>query len=385
MLKLVGGQLVTPEGTKHASSITLSNGQIHSIGNEAIPSDTHVIQLPEEWIVAPGFVDLHIHGAHGADVMDGTPEALRKMQQCLPEEGTTSFLATTMTQSEQAIHQALTAVAAVQTHPGQGAELLGVHLEGPYISPDKAGAQPSAYIRAVNNLEFASFQQAAGGAIRVVTYAPELEGAEEFFRLLSESNVRSSFGHSAATYLQVQPFMQTNEIVHGTHLFNQMSPLHHRDVGLPGAFLLHDTHLVEIIADGIHVSDEMVRLVYKLKGASGIALITDSIRAKGLPDGPSELGGQEVFIQSGEARLADGTLAGSTLKMNEAFRRMREVTGCSLEEAVAMTATNAAKSLKLEDRIGAILPGMDADLVVMDAQYEVQLTICKGVIVYDNR
>lgn len=383
MLKIYGGKVVARDGVLDGASLSIESGIIQSV--QQTSSSTVDIRLPDDWLVVPGFIDLHIHGTHGADAMDGTVEGLQQMQASLVREGTTGFLATTMTQSREAVLKSLSAVKRAMEVPSQGAALLGVHLEGPYIAASKAGAQPSAYIRSFDLDEFAEFCEVSGDSIRIVTFAPELDGADAFYRDLCSRGIKASLGHSAATFSDVATLVSPGEVVHGTHLFNQMTPLHHRDPGLPGALLLHDAHYVELIADGVHVADEMLLLTYRLKGADRILLITDSIRAKGLPDGMSELGGQPVTISSGEARLSDGTLAGSTLGMNEAFARILRVTGCSLEEAVRMTSTNAARRLGIGDRVGTLAPGMDADIVVLDSNYNVRMTLCKGVIVYDNR
>lgn len=383
MLKIYGGKVVTKDGVLNGATLSLEHGIIQAIQHTTSPTED--IRLPDDWLVAPGFIDLHIHGTNGADAMDGTVESLQQIQASLVKEGTTGFLATTMTQSREAILESLGAVKRAMEACASGAAILGVHLEGPYIAASKAGAQPSVHIRSFDLAEFVEFSEASGEAIRIVTFAPELDGADAFYRELCSRDIIASFGHSAASFVDVASLVSPEAIVHGTHLYNQMAPLHHRDPGLPGALLLTDAHYVELIADGVHVADEMLELTYRLKGADRILLITDSIRAKGLPDGMSELGGQSVTISSGEARLEDGTLAGSTLAMNEAFRRMLHVTGCSIEEAVRMTATNAAHRLGIGDRVGTLAPGMDADVVVLDSDYNVRMTLCKGVVVYDNR
>lgn len=383
MLKIIGGKVVTKDGVLNGASLSIEHGIIQAIQQTESPAEA--LRLPDDWLVVPGFIDLHIHGTDGADAMDGTVESLQQMQASLVREGTTGFLATTMTQSREAILKSLSTVKQVMEVPSEGAAVLGVHLEGPYIAASKAGAQPSAHIRRFDAEEFAEFCEVSGDAIRIVTFAPELDGAAAFYRDLCSRGILASFGHSAATFADVTAIVSPGEVVHGTHLFNQMTPLYHRDPGLPGALLLSDSHYVELIADGVHVADEMLLLTYRLKGADRMLLITDSIRAKGLPDGMSELGGQPVTISDGEARLSDGTLAGSTLAMNEAFARILRVTGCSLDEAVRMTSTNAARRLGIGDRVGALAPGMDADIVVLDSDYNVRMTLCKGVIVYDNR
>ncbi|WP_404404844.1 N-acetylglucosamine-6-phosphate deacetylase [Jeotgalibacillus malaysiensis] len=348
-----------------------------------ISHGTEMINLKKEWTIIPGFIDLHIHGLENVDVMDGNVEAIRQMQKHLPKEGTTSFLATTMTQHQECITQAMKTVDVVMTEERTGAEILGIHLEGPFISHEKAGAQPVEHICPIDLNLFDDWNQYAGNHIRIVTFAPELSGASAFTRHLVSRGIIPSFGHSNATY------SIANEMINaggsqGTHLFNQMSPIHHRDIGLAGALLLDDRCYTEIIADGTHISKEAVQLIYALKPLNRIVLVTDSMRAKGLPDGISEIGGQKVFVKNGQATLEDGTLAGSTLTMIEAFKNIIEITGCSFEEAISFCSFNPAVRLGLESRKGSIKTGKDADLVVLDENKDIVMTFCRGECTYER-
>lgn len=345
----------------------------------AAPTDAGTVALPEGAVVLPGFIDPHIHGAGGADAMDGTAAALATISETVAREGTTSFLATTMTESGEAILRALTAVRDCRETPG--ARLLGVHLEGPFISETYAGAQPREYIAAPDIDVFDRYQAVSGGRIRIVTVAPEVPGADALIRHLAETGVVPSVGHSAAGVADVR-----RAIACGarsvTHTYNAQSPFRHREIGVAGSALLYDELNCELIADGIHVSPEAIRLLVKNKPRGKMTLITDAMRAKGCPDGVSELGGQTVYVKNGEARLADGTLAGSVLRMNDAVRRMVQVIGLPLTDAVDMATKNTAALLGISDSCGEIACGKRADFTVLDPDFGVLLTVVGGREVY---
>lgn len=345
----------------------------------AAPTDAETVALPEGAVVLPGFIDPHIHGAGGADAMDGTAAALATISETVAREGTTSFLATTMTESGEAILRALTAVRDCRETPG--ARLLGVHLEGPFISETYAGAQPREYIAAPDIDVFDRYQAASGGRIRIVTVAPEVPGADALIRHLAETGVVPSVGHSAAGVADVR-----RAIACGarsvTHTYNAQSPFRHREIGVAGSALLYDELNCELIGDGIHVSPEAIRLLVKNKPRGKMTLITDAMRAKGCPDGVSELGGQTVYVKNGEARLADGTLAGSVLRMNDAVRRMVQVIGLPLTDAVDMATKNTAALLGISDSCGEIACGKRADFTVLDPDFGVLLTVVGGREVY---
>lgn len=340
------------------------------------------IQINDEgrkWFVIPGFIDIHIHGATGFDTMDATQQALDGLASALPCEGTTSFLATTMTQSESAISKALVNASLFQAQDNQ-AEMLGVHLEGPFISPDRAGAQPIEHIRKPSIPLFEQWQKQSGNRIKLVTIAPETDGGIAFIEELSKSGVLVSIGHSDATAEIVSKAVEAGAR-HVTHLYNQMSPFHHREPGLVGACLLEDKLSVELIADFIHSHPKALELAFRQKKAQRVILITDAMRAKGLEPGIYDLGGQDVHVNHSEARLGDGTLAGSVLTMENATKNMKSATGCTISELVAMTSTNAAKKLGLSNK-GRIEAGKDADFTIIDENWNVQMTICRGTIAY---
>ncbi|WP_096186755.1 N-acetylglucosamine-6-phosphate deacetylase [Evansella halocellulosilytica] len=364
--------------------ITVENGQIIRLGRGDDLSELDSVEevsFSSPVRIVPGFIDLHIHGAENADVMDGSNEALKTMKHALPKEGTTSFLATTLTQSPEDKIKALQACRSeIDFKEDDGAQIIGVHLEGPFISEKRAGAQPSEHIRKPDVTLFKQFQEASGNQIRVVTLAPE-EDEDGLVTHLRNTGVIPSIGHSDASYKGVVDGIDDG-VCHATHLFNGMRGVHHRDPGVAGGALLHDEIKVEMIVDGIHIAPPMVKFAYNHKGADGIILITDSMRAKGLNEGTYKLGGQDVYVDHGQAKLEDGTLAGSILKMNEAVRNMIEFTGCSFEEAVQMASLNPAKQLKISDRKGSLQIGKDADFTIMDEQFNVQQTYVNGKKVF---
>jgi N-acetylglucosamine-6-phosphate deacetylase len=383
-LLLVNANVLTEEGLIDKGYIHIKNGKIAAIGSVAsLPSGAaqmaEVVELKENCTMVPGFIDVHIHGAGGADTMDATIEALDTMAAVLPQEGTTSFLATTITQDKEAIFKSLeNAAEYISGHNERGkAEVIGVHLEGPFINEVRKGAQPADHIIAPDIELFAKMQEASGNHIRLVTMAPEMENGYEFIRYLAENGVIASLGHTDATYGQMAEAVKAGA-THVTHLFNGMRGMHHRDPGVAGAALLFDELKVEIIADGIHVVPEMVDLSVRAKGTDGIILITDSMRAKCLKNGTYDLGGQEVNVADGKALLADGTLAGSILKMKDSLKNMMNFAGITLEEAVKLASENPARQLKMFDRKGSIAIGKDADLVVLDENFDVAMTLCRG-------
>ena len=343
---------------------------------------TKVIELSPTYQVIPGAIDVHIHGAANADAMDGTNTALTTMAETLPKEGTTSFLATTMTQSTEAIEEALRNAGEYMTNQKDNlAEVVGIHLEGPFIAPIRKGAQPLSYIIDPDVALFKKWQEIAQNQIKLVTLAPEQPNGLELTAALKESGVVASIGHSDATYEQVDQAIQAGSS-HITHLYNGMRGLHHREPGVLGAAYLRDELFVEIIVDGIHSRPEMVKLAYNQITSNRMILITDSLRAKGLKEGTYDLGGQPVNVNDTTATLADGTLAGSILKMNDAIKNMISFTNCTMEDIIKMTAENPAKQLQLFDRKGSIAVGKDADLVILNEDLDVEMTFCKGKIAY---
>lgn len=339
------------------------------------------LDLPADWHVVPGFIDSHIHGAVGADVMDADAAGLARIARYLPAEGTTAFLATTMTGPASVIEQALSVAATFDAPPG-AAEMLGVHLEGPFIDPEKAGAQPVEHIAPPDVDVFRHWQALAHDRIRVVTLAPGQPGGDALIAYLARTGVRASIGHSGCSAARAEAAIAAGAS-RGTHLFNAMGGLHHREPGAACALLANPAARAEIIVDGLHVTPAMVKLAWRAAGSDRLMAITDAMRAKGFGDGDYELGGQPVRVAGGEARLADGTLAGSVLTFDRAFRNLIDYTGCDMAEAIAMTSANAAADLGVAGLKGRLAEGHDADLVVLDAGLNVRLTVCRGRVAYD--
>lgn len=379
-MKAFKNTLVYVEGEGIKRCNLLFDGKIQNIGGNAESAD--VISLPENATVFPGFIDEHIHGAGGADAMDGTLSALKTIADTIAGEGTTTFLATTMTQSRENILAAMKAVKEYrEAAPETGARLLGVHLEGPFIAAAHKGAQPLEYIVKPNIDVFDEYNAASGNAIKIVTLAPEEEGARQLVAHLKELGVVPSIGHTGAKCADIQNAVKAGA-ENVTHAYNAQSPLHHREIGTVGSALLYDELNAELIADTIHVSVPAIQLLVKCKPKEKLTLITDAIRAKGLADGESELGGQVVIVKNGEARLKDGTLAGSVLRMNRAVQNLVEKAGVPLLQAVDYATINPARSLGIDGEAGSIRVGKRADFVVLDDKFDVLYTVRDGKIVY---
>lgn len=333
-------------------------------------------------ILIPGFIDQHIHGIHGYDVMDANKEVLDAFRMYLPKEGTTSYYATTMTASKEDIKKALKNIASYETDKA-GAELLGVHLEGPFISEVYKGAQNKEYITGVSKEIMDEFIKEANDKIKHITLAPELEGASNFISYLKDQNIVVSLGHSDASEHQVREALN-NGAVCFTHAFNAMSKLHHRDIGMVGMMLQRKDAYAELIADTIHVNKEAMKLLYQIKGEDKIILVTDAMRAKQLGKGRYDLGGQEVIVNDKEARLEDGTLAGSVLEYIDGVKNMKKYLDLSIQELIKISSLNPAKLHQIDDRKGSIRLGKDADMLLLDQNFNIVRTYTRGELVYQR-
>ncbi len=379
-MKAFENALVYVEGEGLQRTNVLFDEKIVSIGGDITGAE--VLPLPEDAIVLPGFIDQHIHGAGGSDAMDGTQEDLRIIAETVAKEGTTGFLATTMTQSKENIVKALTAVKEYrESNPATGARILGVHLEGPFIAAAHKGAQPLEYVAKPDVNVFDEYYKSSGESIKIVTLAPEEAGAEELVAHLAELGVVPSMGHTGAKSADIRKAIRKGA-KNITHTYNAQSPLHHREIGTVGSALLYDELNAELICDTIHVSVPAMQLLAKCKPANKLSLITDAMRAKGLQDGVSELGGQVVIVKNGEARLEDGTLAGSVLRMNRAVQNMVEKVGAPLLKAVDYATINPARLLGLDKEKGSIRVGKCADFAVLNKAFDVVCTVLEGEIIY---
>lgn len=383
---ITNASIYTESGLVENAYIKLSDGFISDVGSlEDLSSHEGFerVDLPNKHKIIPGMIDVHIHGVNGADTMDANTNALQTMVTALPREGTTSFLATTITQNIDAIEKALANVGNYITNhqqPGQS-EIIGIHLEGPFINKSKAGAQPIKHITDPNLDLFKRWQAISNNKIKLVTLAPEQPGATDLIKYLKTNQIIASIGHSDATFEQVESAIKDG-LSHVTHLYNQMRELHHREPGVVGAALLKDELMVEIISDGIHSRQEAVNLAYRSKTSERLVLITDAMRAKCLKSGTYDLGGQQVTVKNGRAFLEDGTLAGSVLTMGQAFKNIIEFTNCQMNAAIAMSSSNPAKELGIYDRKGSITIGKDADIVVLDDNDDVMMTFCRGQLAF---
>lgn len=331
--------------------------------------------------ILPGFIDIHCHGAYGFDTNDANPEGLRKWAKGIVDEGVTSFLATTLTQSEEVLTNAVSNVAKVVEEGYEGAEILGIHFEGPYLNKAHKGAQPEEYCVKPNIEQFKRYQKAAHGLIKYITMAVENDEDFTLTKYCSQNNVVVSIGHSNATYEQaVQAYGHGARSI--THVYNAMTPFTHRANGLVGGALRIRNMYGEIICDGNHSTLAALNNFFTSKGPDYSVMITDSLMCKGFPVGTKfDFGGQEVVIYpDGSAHLVEaGNLAGSTLNVNKGLKILIEDALVPVNYAINACTSNPARCLHVDDRKGTIGVGYDADLVVLDRDYEVVQTYCKGV------
>ncbi len=371
--------ILTEEGLKK-TSLLIEDGIIKKIGDFDMDG---LIQLDENQILIPGFIDQHIHGAMGSDAMDATIKDLSIIAEGVAMEGTTAFLATTMTQSKENIDKALVCVKKyIDENHEEGAEILGVHLEGPFISTKFVGAQPIEHVQIPNVENFKHYEETSGNHIKLITLAPEEGDAVELIKYLKSKGIVASIGHTNATYEDCKKAIEAGAS-NITHTYNAQKPIHHREVGTVGSAMLFDEVNCEAICDGIHLSAPAIKLLWKNKPHDKFTLITDAMRAKGLPDGSvSELGGQAVYVKNGEARLENGTLAGSVLKMNNAVSNVMRFLDLPLKDVVTYASANPAKNLGVYDKMGSIKEGKLANLVVVDQNVNVYMTIRNGKEIY---
>lgn len=376
---ITNGKIYTEKQVIENGYLVVEDGKISDIQQGTYTGELEQIDVKGQNVL-PGFIDIHIHGGYGEDAMDASYEGLKHLAEQLLSEGTTTFLATTMTQSDANIEKALKNIVTYQADQqrGEAAEVGGVHLEGPFISEHKVGAQNPKYVQRPSASKIQHFQEVANQQIKIITFAPEVESAHDTLNQLHE-DIIFSMGHTVAT------FDEANEAVdhgakHVTHLYNAATPFEHRDPGVFGAAWTNEQLNTEIIVDGIHSHPASVHIAYKQKGNEHMYLITDAMRAKGMEDGEYDLGGQNVIVKGKEARLASGALAGSILKMNDGLYNLIEYTHDSLENLWRVTSLNQAIALKIDDHKGSLAIGKDADIVVVDDTIRIDKTIKSGVV-----
>jgi N-acetylglucosamine-6-phosphate deacetylase len=379
-LLVTGARVLTPAGEWPRGWIAVEGRRIAAMGQgESPPGAGGDVLVADGLVALPGFVDLHVHGAVGADVMDADPEGLRRMARFYAGHGVTAWLPTTMTAGAPDIERALEAVRAVAGPVEGGATILGAHLEGPYLSPARAGAQDESWIRVADRAEATRLLDT--GVVRLLAVAPEIDGNHWLIGAATARGVTVSAGHTDATYDQTLAAVQAG-VRHVTHAFNAMRPLGHREPGVLGAALTVPELRCELVADNVHVHPAAMRLLVKAKGAGGVVLVSDAVRATGLPDGAYTVGDRPAIHMGGAIRLADGTLAGSVLTLDRALRNLQSATGRPLAELWPAASRNAAKAIGVDDAKGSLEPGKDADLVLLDPALEVVVTVAEGSIVH---
>jgi len=367
---------------KQTTSILIENGVINQIGQvDASAADNNILDAQGRTI-APGFIDIHIQGAGGADILDANAQGLKAISQTCARFGVTGFLATTVFKPNQENRHLVLAAKYVGQDLG-GANLLGIHLEGPFISPEKRGMVRPDCLCPSSLRMFEEIQDVTGSQLKMMTIAPELPGNLPIIQRLVDSGIIASFGHSNATYEQTIDGFNAG-ISHVTHLFNAMPTVHHRCPG-PIIAIFEAEHVTcQLIADGVHIHPSVLKFVFEILGPNRIIPITDGMQALGLADGKYIYNGIEYESKSGTARYRDGTLIGTALGLSQLLRKFITFTDCSFNAAIKMATTNPAKLLSLDDRKGSITRGKDADLVLFDHDLSVYAAIVGGKIVFQK-
>ena len=382
---LVGGTIVTPFRLVENGTIIIENGTIAELGktnDTPIPSDCEEVLDVSGKLITPGFADLLVHGGGGYGFADDNSESIGKVSRYFLEHGSTTVLASLFAKPEELLLKDLRRVADyIENNPDSN--IKGIHMEGPYINKSLKGAMNESYLWKPSIESWNKMWEASKGHIKIMTIAPELPGAYAVMREAAHKGVVLSIGHSMATYDEIEVAID-NGAAHVTHIFNAMSPFHHRKPGIILGSLMRNELKIELIADTLHVHPAVMELLLKLKGANGIILVSDSIRAGGMHEGEYEFADQKVFMKEKKAFLEDGTLAGSTLTLNMAIKNMVETANAKLTEAVRMASLNGTKVINIDHKKGILAVGKDADIVVLDSDYEVETTIMRGKVAYQR-
>lgn len=379
---LRGGKIVTPFRIIEDGTITIENGIISGLGMSSaikVPRGFNVLDVSGR-IVCPGFADLLVHGGAGHGFADDDAGSIEIISEYFQKHGSTTILASLFAKPEKLLLADLRRVANyIENHPGSN--IRGIHMEGPYLNTKFKGAMNASYLWKPDVESWNKIWEASRGHIKIMTIAPEIPGAVDVMRAAAQLGVVLSIGHSTATYDEVLIAID-NGAAHVTHIFNAMQQFHHRTPGVILASLLHNELKIELIADTLHVHPAVIQLLLKLKGSSGIVLVSDSIRAGGMHEGEYEFADQKIYMKGKKAFLADGTLAGSTLTLNLAVKNMIDAAGAKITEAIRMASLNPVKVLNLENKKGILAVGKDADIVILNSNYEVETTILGGNIVF---
>lgn len=369
--------LISPDVEIHHAAVLIEDGRIAGIFRQGdrLPEAERTIDAAGKMLL-PGFIDIHSHGADGCDVNDASLDSVRHIARKKLQEGVTTWLPTTLTQPPNRLAEIVGVCAKYMAAP-EFCKAPGIHLEGPFIHPEKTGAQNPQFVRPPDLVEFENLNRL--GKILLHSLAPEMPGALDLIAAGNRLGIVSSAAHTNATFSEIQIAKQTG-LTHLTHFGNAMTPLHHREIGTVGTGLLDDDLKLEVICDGIHLSPEMIRLIFKCVSIDRIMLITDSIAASWIGEGEVQLGGLDVIVKKGAARLMkNGELAGSTLRFNEALKKASAITGLPLSQLVKTTSWNQAQSLGLTG-LGKIETGFAADLVLLNDDFSVWKTFVDGMI-----
>jgi len=379
-LLLKNCKLYTSQDSNSLTDIVISGHSISRIGKSPVEVECETCLDAGGRLTVPGFIDIHVQGAGGADVLDGTENALKTMASSLAKLGTTGFLATTVIQP-QTHNRHLEKAAALVGKQSDGAALLGIHIEGPFINEEKRGGISPDSISSPSGNVLDNILRITGNTLKIMTIAPELSGSPEIIRRLVDNGIIASFGHSAATYEETIQGFEFG-VSHVTHIFNAMPSLHHRTPGpVPAIFETPDIS-VQIISDGVHLHPAIVRMIYHHIGENRCICITDGVQAAGLPEGRYIYNGREYESKNGTARYLDGTLIGSTLSLGSIALKFMEITECSFETAVKTVTANPARLLGIDSIKGSLDVGKDADIVLLDDDYSVWATLVRGNVCY---
>ncbi len=389
--KIKNGNIITPYRVIKKGSVIIENGKIIYVGDKNIDVSECDEFDAEGNYISPGFIDIHTHGAGGHDFMDGTVEAYLGAAKMHAQHGTTSLVPTTLTSTNEALKHTFSTFKKAKALNTKGSNMLGLHLEGPYFSMKQKGAQDSRYIKKPTYEEYKEILTWSDDIIRW-SAAPELEGACNFGSYIKSKGILPSIGHTDAVYEEVQKAFE-HGFTHITHLYSAMSGVKrinaYRYSGVVESAYLIDEMTVEIISDGCHLPASLLQLVYKIKGPSRIALITDSMRAAGMPEGESILGslkdGQKVIVEKGVAKLMDQkAFAGSVATSDRLVRTMVKKAGIPIIDAVQMMTSTPARIMDYKETKGKLAQNMDADIVIFDEEINIKMTMVKGKIIYHS-
>lgn len=378
---VVKGTVVTPLTTIYDGAVAFRGSKITYVGTGKDPPVEGKTYSFEDRIVSPGLIDLHVHGCLGYDFTEDTGSCLKAISGRMATAGVTGFVPTTYSAPFETLAEV---VKAFMSFPRDTlvSQALGIHLEGPCLNPLRRGAHSTGSLRCFSPREFLELQDTAEDKIRLVTLAPELPGALELCRVLSDEGIAVSAGHSDATFDEMMAAIE-NGVTHVTHLFNGMRPFHHRDPGIIGAALTDARVTCELISDGIHVHPAALCLAIRAKGSRGVALVSDCIKPAGLRDGDYVVSGANVTLRGDRCLTESGELAGSVMTLSEGVKNVVRFAEASVEEAVEMASTTPSRVLGLSGRKGCLAPGMDADLVVFDQDFKALMTVVEGRVVHE--